>query len=300
MFRGAIWPKVSSTKEIRRPARAQRDGAAGELPPRYFVDHPLGHRARPRAISVRRVRRAQVGAGLVEYVLAVGLVALLALLGVRALGASTGDKAEAQARCVETFACSGEGHAGAEDLPPGHTAASAAAAASPSFADYAMARVDGAITAVADGTLLRFGARTLQASYRAAGVTVPAEPAPEPPIDLPGAAAAGRRMTEAEAWVSSDNVYQLVNGRLSADVFSQLGISQGQGTTYDYVDVSTLVADHVIPTLSNPVASFPFGSGASYLGLVDGQFVQVDVDLQGQVINVLRPDDYVVASYLCA
>jgi hypothetical protein len=261
------------------------------------VDHPAGRR---RAIEVRRERRARAGAGLVEYILVVGMVALLALLAVRVFGSSTRDKVEAQARCVETLACSGDGQPGAADLPPGHTPASAAAAANPSFADYATAQVEAVIAGVADTTLPLVAARTYRASYRVAEVTVPAEPAPEPPVDLPGAAAAGRRMTEAEASRSAASVFQLANdGRLFPDVFSQLGITQRYSTGYNQGDVATLFANYVTPTLSNPVASFPFGGGATYLGLVDGQFVQVEVDLQGQVTNVLRPDDYTVASYLC-
>ena len=47
------------------------------------------------------------GAGLVEYILIVGLVCIAALVGVKKLGRSIDDKSTAQAQCVDSFACEG-------------------------------------------------------------------------------------------------------------------------------------------------------------------------------------------------
>jgi len=50
------------------------------------------------------------GANLVEYLVIVGLIALVAMAGFRAFGRSVDDKATAQAACVESFSCSGNGN----------------------------------------------------------------------------------------------------------------------------------------------------------------------------------------------
>jgi Flp pilus assembly pilin Flp len=49
------------------------------------------------------------GANLVEYLVIVGLIALVAMAGFRAFGRSVDDKATAQAACVDSLACSGTG-----------------------------------------------------------------------------------------------------------------------------------------------------------------------------------------------
>ena len=51
------------------------------------------------------------GAGLAEYLIAVGLVAILVLVGFRAFGEVATAKAEAQAACVSGLGC-GQGAAG--------------------------------------------------------------------------------------------------------------------------------------------------------------------------------------------
>jgi Flp pilus assembly pilin Flp len=67
------------------------------------------HRRRLDLVLLRRDTR---GAQLVEYALLVGLVALVALVGIRAFGESVKAKAEAHARCVESLSC-GDGTANA-------------------------------------------------------------------------------------------------------------------------------------------------------------------------------------------
>jgi Flp pilus assembly pilin Flp len=57
------------------------------------------------------------GANLVEYMVLVGLIAILTLAGWRAFGSRIDAKAEAQARCIETFSCPG-GTPGAADGQP--------------------------------------------------------------------------------------------------------------------------------------------------------------------------------------
>jgi Flp pilus assembly pilin Flp len=60
------------------------------------------------------------GAGLVEYLVIVGLIAVVALAGARRLGTSVDSKATAQAACVESLACAGVGsgsQAGSEEAP---------------------------------------------------------------------------------------------------------------------------------------------------------------------------------------
>lgn len=52
-----------------------------------------------------RLRSDTRGASLVEYIVAVGLVAVVALGGFRAFGASALAKVESQANCVETLSC---------------------------------------------------------------------------------------------------------------------------------------------------------------------------------------------------
>lgn len=59
------------------------------------------------------------GANLVEYILCVGLVAIVALAGVRMLGDKTRAKVEAQAACVTSLDCAGNGAAA---TGPGTTA----------------------------------------------------------------------------------------------------------------------------------------------------------------------------------
>jgi pilus assembly protein Flp/PilA len=57
------------------------------------------------------------GANLVEYLVVVGLIALVALAGFRAFGRSVDEKATAQAACVESFSCSGNGtHVTGDDI----------------------------------------------------------------------------------------------------------------------------------------------------------------------------------------
>jgi hypothetical protein len=55
--------------------------------------------------SLHELRADCRGAGLVEYVLALGLVAVLAFSGWRAFGSSVDDKAAAQAECIRTLSC---------------------------------------------------------------------------------------------------------------------------------------------------------------------------------------------------
>jgi Flp pilus assembly pilin Flp len=62
------------------------------------------------------------GAGLVEYLILVGLIAVVALAGARRLGTSVDSRVTAQAACVESLACAGSGsgsaiQAGSEDAP---------------------------------------------------------------------------------------------------------------------------------------------------------------------------------------
>jgi Flp pilus assembly pilin Flp len=61
--------------------------------------------------SIMRDRR---GAGLVEYLIVVGLVAVFCLAGWRAFGAEVDAKASAQSACVDTFSCGPGGAEGAE------------------------------------------------------------------------------------------------------------------------------------------------------------------------------------------
>jgi pilus assembly protein Flp/PilA len=62
------------------------------------------------------------GAGLVEYIVLVGCVALLALAGFRVFGQKVTAKALAQAQCVLTFSC-GPGHASGDDGEDGASGA---------------------------------------------------------------------------------------------------------------------------------------------------------------------------------
>ena len=62
------------------------------------------------------------GAGLVEYLIIVGLVAVVALAGARRFGTTVDGRVTAQAACVESLACGGLGsgsaiQAGSEDAP---------------------------------------------------------------------------------------------------------------------------------------------------------------------------------------
>lgn len=66
---------------------------------------------RTRSTSALRCTR---GAGLVEYVVVLGLVAIVAIAGVRRFGASVGAKTTAQAACVTSLDCAGAGTPGAE------------------------------------------------------------------------------------------------------------------------------------------------------------------------------------------
>jgi len=59
------------------------------------------------------LRRDTRGAQLVEYLILVGMIAVLALAGFHAFGRSASSKAEAQAACVDSLDCSG----GASDYP---------------------------------------------------------------------------------------------------------------------------------------------------------------------------------------
>jgi Flp pilus assembly pilin Flp len=61
--------------------------------------------ARAHGVAARSLLRDARGAQLVEYILVVGLVALVAVAGLRAFGASARDRALAQARCVQTLEC---------------------------------------------------------------------------------------------------------------------------------------------------------------------------------------------------
>jgi Flp pilus assembly pilin Flp len=54
------------------------------------------------------------GANLVEYMVVVGLIAIVAMAGWRAFGSRVDAKAEAQARCIETFSCGAGTPAGAD------------------------------------------------------------------------------------------------------------------------------------------------------------------------------------------
>jgi Flp pilus assembly pilin Flp len=62
---------------------------------------------RPNDLPAARLGSDTRGAQLVEYVLLVGLVALLAVAGFRVFGETATAKAEAQARCVESLSCGG-------------------------------------------------------------------------------------------------------------------------------------------------------------------------------------------------
>jgi hypothetical protein len=244
------------------------------------------------------MRRARAGAGLLEYIMLVGLVAVAALLGVRFFGTAAHDKAAAQARCVDSFACDGEA-GGVADLPPGHTAASQAVVSSPGFTAFAVAQLGQAVDAVADAALPALGARRLQASYKATPEGQ-VEPQPAPAVDVPGAVATARRMTDAEAYQASTSVYRMVaDGWIAWDQLQALGILARDNYRPTEGDAATLVAIYVAPVLSNPVSSFPFGDGAAYLGLVDGRWVLVEAGRDGEVKGVTLPDVYTVASYLC-
>lgn len=265
-------------------------------------------------LARRRARRGRAGAGLFEYIAIVGLVAVVALLGARVFGSSIDAKAEAHARCVDTLSCADGAAVG--DLPPGHTKASQPAGGPPGFGDYATQQLGGVVDTVTDTALVGAGPEVV--AYRASseevvgaavgvgvgagasgGATDPAPVVAEPTPDLPGAAAAGRRMTETESYQAAASVYGLFgDGRLSWDVLHQLGII-GFGEPFDEADTATFVSLVVTPTLSNPVTSFHWWNGATYLSIINGKWVQVEVDLQGNVTNVILPDEYTVASYLC-
>lgn len=60
------------------------------------------------ALLRSRRRRGARGVGLVEYVLLLGLVAIVAIGALRLFGASVQAKIEAQAKCVESLDCSGK------------------------------------------------------------------------------------------------------------------------------------------------------------------------------------------------
>lgn len=62
---------------------------------------------RPRSALLRDTR----GANVAEYILLVGLVAVVAIAGYRIFGRSVDGKATAHAACVETLSCSGNGDA---------------------------------------------------------------------------------------------------------------------------------------------------------------------------------------------
>ncbi|MEJ7733109.1 MAG: C2 family cysteine protease [Polyangiaceae bacterium] len=64
----------------------------------------MGHH---QTIARRRyaLRADTRGANLVEYMVVVGLIAILAMFGWRAFGSRVDASAEAQARCIETFSC---------------------------------------------------------------------------------------------------------------------------------------------------------------------------------------------------
>lgn len=64
-----------------------------------------------RAVSLHRLGTDTRGAGLAEYVLLVGLIAIAALAGFRNLGSSIDGKATAHAACVESLACGSAGAA---------------------------------------------------------------------------------------------------------------------------------------------------------------------------------------------
>jgi Flp pilus assembly pilin Flp len=94
-----------------------------------------------RPVDLLALHRDARGAQLVEYLLLVGLVAFLALAGLRTFGERTKAKAEAHARCVASLSCD-EGSAnavaapaeGAEPPPPpsGSSAVAGLSAAAPS------------------------------------------------------------------------------------------------------------------------------------------------------------------------
>src|SRR5262245_66225289 len=69
--------------------------------------------------SVARLRRDARGANLVEYIIVVGLIAIVAIGGFRLFGSSVNDKADRQAACVHSLACDGNGDSSA--LGPNRT-----------------------------------------------------------------------------------------------------------------------------------------------------------------------------------
>ncbi|MEJ7735676.1 MAG: C2 family cysteine protease, partial [Polyangiaceae bacterium] len=90
----------------------------------------MGKRSRGRRGLIADTR----GASLVEYMLVVGAVGIVSIAGYRAFGSSVQARAEAQARCVETFDCGGNG------APTPGTGTAASGVDDPSWNPFASVR----------------------------------------------------------------------------------------------------------------------------------------------------------------
>lgn len=99
------------------------------------------------------------GAGLVEYLVLVGLVAIVASAGVKAFGATALEKVAAQAECVASLDCAAVAPAGVDGARLGEVAATASSVAEagtlggiPDDADYVPVEGDVTVLGAGDGT----------------------------------------------------------------------------------------------------------------------------------------------------
>jgi Flp pilus assembly pilin Flp len=106
-----------------------------------------------RPLELLLLRRDTRGAQLVEYMVLIGLVALLAMAGFRTFGESAKAKAEAHARCVASLSCDGSANAvtpGAlADAPPPPPSASWSVAGAAAAAVNGVTAGDGTAAAKA-------------------------------------------------------------------------------------------------------------------------------------------------------
>lgn len=72
----------------------------------------MGPHKRVLDVGLGRFRADTRGAGVFEYILLVGLIGIAALVGYQKYGKSIDDKITAQAKCVETLSCGGQGGPG--------------------------------------------------------------------------------------------------------------------------------------------------------------------------------------------